>query len=588
MTSIPEPVSKGVRIDSFTKRIQTLRSRFTRINLQEQDPEIQAIQNEAEVVLQEVKNLPAEFCRKHGGDLRQVIKSAFQLYLGADVFPDLVKTARRVHEELASIHEGIRSLNPNPSATKRREDQEAKVAFSKRLEHLEEITENMMDSPAIALSSPIAQEIMRARNAISAGRKALAQITAAQRSQAYEESKKTIPGGQLEVEAFLQGIEKNVIKWLEAGSGIVTRDVVSGPRAKTTETQYCEDILGSIITDPNSVTISEKEEEETKEVGGKKVKEKVTNYYVKFQATIRRWEWDEKTNTNKEIIVEKKQMECKLNDLMSKANFSQIRLTPEQLEAYARGKDRFTFQPSLDDQQLKDRVNSPDLDPPLSKTEKDTLLDLRPSERLAIHMYTMEGPYIMVNFLLRNRPDLMFAQLQERTGTDTSTAEQRTALLKESLLQAGAVSSALTSLPNYEGSVDTAGKKRQYLYRADVNLPQQIVEQRIRLARDGGISCEAGFLSTSHTTPAENLVLSNPTTLTIIRNAYGKHVSPLSVFGENEVLLPPTQIQWKGAQEAKAPWGKVVVFWGDPVNQPDEAQQPKPRYITPEETSEEF
>ena len=133
-----------------------------------------------------------------------------------------------------------------------------------------------------------------------------------------------------------------------------------------------------------------------------------------------------------------------------------------------------------------------------------------------------------------------------------TTKERANHGIKEVLLHVAVAVSGLNKLPDYTPPLGEDGKPLKYLYRAEGELPEDILKKRKwAVLQGGGITTEMGFLSTSYFKPAEGFFSEHSTSGILIRSLKGKKITPLSQFGnaEREILLPPTQMQWQYHKE---------------------------------------
>lgn len=89
-----------------------------------------------------------------------------------------------------------------------------------------------------------------------------------------------------------------------------------------------------------------------------------------------------------------------------------------------------------------------------------------------------------------------------------------------------------------------------------------IIEERIKQARKGGVTREAGLTSTSAVKPAQDFGLGANSAI-IFTDIIGQHVAAISQnpISEREILIPPIQIQWLAYKSSAG----VEYFVGKPV-----------------------
>lgn len=152
------------------------------------------------------------------------------------------------------------------------------------------------------------------------------------------------------------------------------------------------------------------------------------------------------------------------------------------------------------------------------------LQELHNAQMAAINIYTSEY-YNVMNAALKGRNDIK------------DTHYKLIHCIKEALIHIGMASSGLSRIPDTHC---------EYAYRADVGvLTKEKLEARLKSIHDPSqITIEEGFLSTSK----DNLKWTHGTKI-MFHDLIGKDVALLSWHpGENEFLIPPTQVRWEGHQ----------------------------------------
>ncbi len=150
------------------------------------------------------------------------------------------------------------------------------------------------------------------------------------------------------------------------------------------------------------------------------------------------------------------------------------------------------------------------------------LQELHDAQMAAINIYTSEY-YNVMNAALKGRNEIK------------DTPGKLINYIKETLIHIGMASSGLSCIPDTHC---------QYAYRADVGvLTKEKLEARLKSIQDPSkITVEEGFLSTSK----DALKWPHGTKI-MFHDLIGKDVALLSWHpGENEFLIPPTQVRWEG------------------------------------------
>ena len=136
------------------------------------------------------------------------------------------------------------------------------------------------------------------------------------------------------------------------------------------------------------------------------------------------------------------------------------------------------------------------------------------------------------------------------------------------VLYSGALCSEMNSLLRYDFGSETPGdralknaivsvvlcssglnkipiKRFDYVFRGESGLPKKIVENRKKAMKEGGTTWERGFVSTSYSHGESKFI--GDSNVIFTGGMYGQDISKLTEYpDEHEVLLVPTQVEWKG------------------------------------------
>ena len=561
MGSVTGPEGQNTLM-SLNTTLGKITERFKLIRSQDQLSEVTEIKKCAHKILTSgLTQLTPEEVDAHGTDIVTLGTRARDLLASADAVESFLINLEKIQNDLESI---ANELKKNPK------DEKTLKNLTEKLRRIEEETDNLLKGPIAGNTQyPFGKELMEARKKISEYNKAVSQLIQEYHVHNYQEKKKSMAPTQEELEAVREGVKKNIRNWLQAWPAPLRRDLVSGPKLKTWETKCCEGVADALINHPDQITITETERLEE----GKTIH----SYNVKGKILVK--ETDPATGHEVTKTVD---LDCDLKALVSKTDFSQIRLDPACVTGFS---DRaHTIGPGMDDELLMARINdsSRDAEFPISSDERQALLDLTPAERSAIHMYTVEGADGMVNFLTRGLFDCMFTKLGS-LNVNVSTPEQRVAIIANAVTHAAVLHSALAKLPDFHPSE----QREDLLFRLELHLPLEVLNNRIRCAQENRVNREGGVFSLAHTKVAEAFWDQGPNAVVIVDGG-GKDISRLSTYeDEREVVLPSPQIQWDGVTTTfSTAWNKeVFVFFGRPVNQPSGEMETKARYISFEDYS---
>lgn len=247
-----------------------------------------------------------------------------------------------------------------------------------------------------------------------------------------------------------------------------------------------------------------------------------------------------------EAVITMDGVDYNLAEIMKYANLNQLTLTANDIKAYEAMVIDNTASlkhfpgtppnnmPAKTTQEVKDLIKTFDLaDPSLATMSK--------AERLAINIYTTDF-YRAANNLLRNgAPDASYTDL---------------AAIKELICHTGMAIHGLNAIPDSKNHIvpDIAFRGESYYKEA--------MEQRTKAAANNGVTMEMGFISTSADKPLDSF--DNGVAI-VFKGVIGKNVKGVSAYSsENEVLMPPTQIQWSSYSNHN----DVHLLQGAPVNTP--------------------
>lgn len=200
-----------------------------------------------------------------------------------------------------------------------------------------------------------------------------------------------------------------------------------------------------------------------------------------------------------------------LQEFIKKVDFNQIQFSAEEVSAY---------------QQLLHIYDYVGCKPEIPDAGFPTVgacSELLEGEKEAINIYTGDDNTSMIRFM------------QGRISDVCGESDR----LKSLFISSAMCVAALNKLPDFHPT-------QKFLFRYDASLKPEKMNERIKAVKEGkGITRELGFISTSHTQPSYEYVIQG-TVATLFYNCKAKYIAPLSEFPEErEVLLPPTEIQWK-------------------------------------------
>jgi hypothetical protein len=316
-----------------------------------------------------------------------------------------------------------------------------------------------------------------------------------------EESQPILSGVLTPYEAFKEGFERAIASFIKLGSEGKVNKIVSEEQTKNIETELMETLIKSLLFDFNSVKFIKKDEKYLAISNGKLYQ---------------------------------------FSNILEKANFNLIKLTNKDLVAYQilLNSGALYQQPYLNMGKPTEK-DFEDRDP------QGLCKNISFAEKEAINIYTGHY-YRAMNSLMRGNID---DAVTWGSAPDFFTVkEQASHNIKETLLHVIVAVSGLNKLPDFVPPPGIDGKPQKYLYRSEGSLPENILAQRKWAVLNGGeITTEMGFISTAFSKPAEGFFGEHSSSAVMIKSLKGKKITPLSQFGdsEREILLPPTQLQWK-------------------------------------------
>jgi hypothetical protein len=535
-----------VPVDSLSEMVLDLNKKFKQLGPTSSREEISIIRSCAEKILKEgFSRVSREEAKEMKEKFAETWQSALGLYQQTTEMLEFSENCHKLQEKCRAIKGQLLQARPRDIPTIE--------LLTKTLDDLEKILIELMSNDFAKSLEKCSEELTQAGDDIGEGREKIASL----KQEAL-------------LESFHLGIEKEVTACLkearlalEERSTLVERQLFEGPKPKSKETWCCEEIVDALLNNPERVTVTESVERKTVFDGNEPHEEDVLEYYV----TLQRQKID--SATGNQTTTEEK---YNLRDLISSADFSQIYLDPNRTGSFY--DMNHTFE-TYDDDVLLKKIARAKSEQTITDDENEALLNLSKAERLAVHMYTISGSDVMVNFLLRNLPATMFKKL-EPFGVEAQTPNARCALVSESLIHAAVLHSALSKIPNF----DRGGA---HLFRVEGDLPDVVYQKREGLVQMNGIGHEPGIFSTSYGGPADNFWSAGPDALIYLENASGKNIGALSLTpDELEVAIPSAQIQWLSMQKVRSNiWKKdVVVFWGKIVRQFQDDSKSSAQYIS--------
>jgi hypothetical protein len=390
--------SSSLHLTPLREDIKALKSRYKLIKSGTEDSEILKIAEESRKILNQIESSYALATSDQMEKLKSMHLAVTKLYQSSD---GLKARERELHVELVATQERLRQ---EPYDEKRRD---ALIQLETRLSEL-------MTKGESAGSATLTRHLQKDQTL-------LAQLTKEFEAQRHQHTVRSelrqagiVPGYKPRIgyEAFRQGEGGTVVSGVRAGDvSLVTRDPKFGPQARTKETLYCQEIVQALLRGSENVTVTEKS------TGGE------PELYVAFQHTVIGQDGEEK----------KEDIEMKLDDLMKEANFAQIRLTDEEFKRYEQcvSEGSVVFGSDASEQKFLAQLDDPNHKPPLTPEEKEALLRLSLGEKRAIHGYTDDINYCMVNLLLRSMSGRVRPSVDERFPPRAADIQARRIKLQE-------------------------------------------------------------------------------------------------------------------------------------------------------------
>lgn len=268
-------------------------------------------------------------------------------------------------------------------------------------------------------------------------------------------------------------------------------------------------------------------------------------------------------NTKNEhiLLIPAEGKKYNVTEILRNGNLSHLEIEKEHHEKYV----EFLKNKSVDKPEIIELGSAfPSEQDFITRDPEGEYKDLTYGEKLAINLYT--GPtYVKMNSLLRGNPII-----EQGRGADS---------LKEQILHVGFCASGLNHVPI---------KQYMYAVRGESKLPEEGIQDRISAVEKGEILTESGFVSTSSSTIP--LMFKGKVKLLFTGGILGQDICQLSVDPqETEVLMVPTQIQWKDYKKD----GESVYFHIQPVRtisgltvEQREPLNPKVKQVKPKEEQE--
>ncbi|MCE2982526.1 MAG: hypothetical protein LW832_03055 [Parachlamydia sp.] len=316
-----------------------------------------------------------------------------------------------------------------------------------------------------------------------------------------KESEPILAGTLTPYEAFKEGFERAIASFIKLGNEGTVKKITSETPLKNIETELMEELIKNLLTDFNSVRFIEKN----------------GSYFAICKGKLYHF-----------------------SSLLEKTNFNLIELSPVNLAIY----HSYMVQGMLYQKPVLNgkRPTSKDF---IDADPEKICRTITFAEKEAINIYTGSFYSVMNNMLrgnIREAIQYFYAPLTEKEHVNHA--------IKEALLHIAVAVHGLNRLPDYTPPINADGQTQKYLYRSDGYLPDSVLEERKWAVLNGGEwTTETGFISSAYFKPT--FFGEHVTCATLIKNLKGKKITPLSQFGEGEreVLLPPTQMQWKYKKE---------------------------------------
>lgn len=354
-----------------------------------------------------------------------------------------------------------------------------------------------------------------------------------------KESEPILSGVLTPYGAFKGGFERAIASFLKLGNEGKAKKIVSEKPIKNIETELMEKLIKNLLKNFDSVKFIKKDK----------------RYLAISEGKL-----------------------YQFSNLLEKTNFNLISLSKKDLDSYQKllDKGKLYEEPQLG-------MRKPTAKDFIKADPKNLCKNLSFAEKEAINIYTGSA-YQVMNSLMRG--DIEEAINSNYLPQFLTKKEQANQTIKETLLHIAVAVSGLNKLPDFVPPPGPDGQPQKYLYRGESSLPQSVIDKRKWAVLQGGdITFEMGFISTSFSKPVSGFFSEHSTSGILIKNLKGKKITPLSQFGnsEREVLLPPTQMQWKYEKEiiTKTYKNTMPLFLAKPVtvNSPIDPSITKDTYV---------
>lgn len=229
-------------------------------------------------------------------------------------------------------------------------------------------------------------------------------------------------------------------------------------------------------------------------------------------------------------------------ELLSKVNFNHMSFSKEEIQAFVahlQSSEYVGGRPHIEDEKSFNSTKGP-------------CGQLSHGEKLAINIYTTQYCSV-INRVLRG-------DIEGIVRLEAGATKPAEKVLRDALLNAAMAVAALNKLPDYD---PPKADGKQFLFRAENKyIPKEVLQDRIDKVNGGGkVGIECGFISTSAEKPSQKYFNDNTGSCLLLYNCKGKYIKALSAYpDENEVLLPPTQLQWRYHTEEDVEGRKIHFF----------------------------
>jgi hypothetical protein len=338
------------------------------------------------------------------------------------------------------------------------------------------------------------------------------------------------------VDAVSQGKQVDAIRSFIVNNGthLVERVPAYGLVQKSQTTRDLENVVRTLFRDPKKATFKEK-----KDAAGKMLDMEITVGKKKYSLM--------KMFKNADfnfLELEQEDFDRYQRMLITSAVYKPVVTTAA---GFARREEAYLV-PRYPGQEYADYVQR--------------IRSIRLQEKEAINVYTGSG-YDVISNLLRKDLDGMYKTAANPSVESARLPDLRPAveIAKEVLQHTAIAVHGLNSLPGYipPPTALTDDPMTQFVFRGETGkCPDWVIQQRIKAATHQDVMIEGGFLSTADKKPAEVFFAPSSKGGILFEASMGRDVRAFSAFpNEREVLMPPTQILWKG-------WTKIARLPGPP------------------------